>query len=534
MSTVSSPETHEPRRGREARRSARAQRGVASIPYITRAIPLTEMLSEEGLAIIERNAETLLQEVGIEFRDVSAGARRSSRTPAATSRASACAFPAASRAASARRRRAQYVQHARNPERNVVIGGKATVFAPNYGSPFVHDLDKGRRYGTIEDFQQFREARLSLAVHPSFRRHGLRAGRSARQQAAFRDGLCAYEIFGQAVHGLGDQARARRGHGAHVRDPVRRGVRAGQHGLHQPHQRQFAAGLGLDDARRGGGLRAQQPGLHHHAVHPVGRDEPGHRRRHADAGARRGDGGNRVLPAHAPRRAGDVRHLRLDALDAVGRADLRHAGGGARDLRRGAARAAHEHAVPHRRLALRLEGSGRAGGLRERADADADDARRHQFRAARRGLARRRPLRQLREIRDGLRPARRDARARQGHRPHRERPGDGGVPPGRAGRPFPRLRRIPRPISKSAFYRSNIADNNSVEQWQEEGSKDAATRANALWKKMLAEYEPPPLDPRRTRRCAPSSISARRRCRMRLIEASRYGRASLLPRAGEG
>ena len=29
------------------------------------------------------------------------------------------------------------------------------VFAPNYGSPFVHDLDKGRRYGTLEDFQNF-------------------------------------------------------------------------------------------------------------------------------------------------------------------------------------------------------------------------------------------------------------------------------------------------------------------------------------------------------------------------------------------
>ena len=59
----------EPRRGREARRAARAQRGFASIPYITRAIPTTEILGEEGLALIERNADTLLQEIGIEFRD---------------------------------------------------------------------------------------------------------------------------------------------------------------------------------------------------------------------------------------------------------------------------------------------------------------------------------------------------------------------------------------------------------------------------------------------------------------------------------
>ena len=35
----------------------------------------------------------------------------------------------------------------------VKIGGDATVFVPNYGSPFVHDLESGRRYGTIADFQ---------------------------------------------------------------------------------------------------------------------------------------------------------------------------------------------------------------------------------------------------------------------------------------------------------------------------------------------------------------------------------------------
>ncbi len=63
---------------------------------------------------------------------------------------------------------AQYVQHARNPERNVVIGGKAMVFAPNYGSPFVRDLDNGRRYGTIQDFQNFvKLAYLSPYIHHS-------------------------------------------------------------------------------------------------------------------------------------------------------------------------------------------------------------------------------------------------------------------------------------------------------------------------------------------------------------------------------
>ena len=48
---------------------------------------------------------------------------------------------------------------------------------------------------------------------------------------------------------------------------------------------------------------------------------------------------------------------------------------------------------------------------------------------------------------------------------------------------------------ESAFYRSPLADNNSVEQWEAEGALDMAQRANALWKKQLAEYEAPPLDP---------------------------------------
>jgi trimethylamine--corrinoid protein Co-methyltransferase len=48
---------------------------------------------------------------------------------------------------------------------------------------------------------------------------------------------------------------------------------------------------------------------------------------------------------------------------------------------------------------------------------------------------------------------------------------------------------------ETAFYRSDVTDNNSFEQWQEDGSLDAAQRANVIWKKMLADYEAPPIDP---------------------------------------
>ena len=51
------------------------------------------------------------------------------------------------------------------------------------------------------------------------------------------------------------------------------------------------------------------------------------------------------------------------------------------------------------------------------------------------------------------------------------------------------------PESSSAFFSSPVADNSSYEQWESEGAKDAAARANALWKRALAEYEAPPIDP---------------------------------------
>lgn len=49
----------------------------------------------------------------------------------------------------------QFTLHARDPEKNVVIGGDNIAFMPCYGAPFVNDLDRGRREGTLEDFNNF-------------------------------------------------------------------------------------------------------------------------------------------------------------------------------------------------------------------------------------------------------------------------------------------------------------------------------------------------------------------------------------------
>jgi trimethylamine---corrinoid protein Co-methyltransferase len=163
-----SPRTRRSAGGREAKRAARSARSAQSVPYITRKIPYFEVLDEEGLATIERNANTILEEIGIDFRDDAealdiwhkAGAEITGervRFPGGMCRAIV--------QASAPR---EFTQYARNPAHNVVIGGKNTVFAPSYGSPFVRDLDKGRRYATLHDFQNFvKLAYMANAIHHS-------------------------------------------------------------------------------------------------------------------------------------------------------------------------------------------------------------------------------------------------------------------------------------------------------------------------------------------------------------------------------
>jgi trimethylamine--corrinoid protein Co-methyltransferase len=47
---------------------------------------------------------------------------------------------------------------------------------------------------------------------------------------------------------------------------------------------------------------------------------------------------------------------------------------------------------------------------------------------------------------------------------------------------------------ETAFWRSELSNNDSFEQWELDGGLDAAQRANRRWKKQLAEYEEPRLD----------------------------------------
>jgi len=154
--------------GRAARQAARLHAVVESVPFLTRTMSPVEVLSTEGLEQIEQNADTILEQVGIDFRDAP-DARELLRGAGAEVDGERVRFPRGMcreivRATAPR----TFTQHARNPARNVEVGGSATVFAPAYGSPFVRDLEGGRRYGTIEDFRNFvKLAYASPYIHHS-------------------------------------------------------------------------------------------------------------------------------------------------------------------------------------------------------------------------------------------------------------------------------------------------------------------------------------------------------------------------------
>ncbi len=177
MDEISSAEQDRPtgRRGRSsagggaaARRAARAGGGPGTQQsFVTRALKPYEVLSEEGLSLIEANADIVLEEVGIEFRD-DAEALEMWKNAGADIRGERVHFPKGLCRELLKSAPRVFTQHARNPARSVQIGGDATVFAPVYGPPFVRDLEGIRRYATIEDFRNFvKLAYMAPSIHHS-------------------------------------------------------------------------------------------------------------------------------------------------------------------------------------------------------------------------------------------------------------------------------------------------------------------------------------------------------------------------------
>ena len=119
-----------------------------------RCIPPYELLTEEAVVALEQQADWILTRIGIDFRG-DAEARRLFAAAGCKVDGNRVRFAPGQARALCATAPAEFTLHARDPRHSVRLGGNHLVLMPGYGSPFVTDLDQGRRYATIADFRNF-------------------------------------------------------------------------------------------------------------------------------------------------------------------------------------------------------------------------------------------------------------------------------------------------------------------------------------------------------------------------------------------
>ena len=120
--------------------------------------------------------------------------RRRSRSSALPARRSSARTASSSTRSSSssrwRRRRGEFELQARNPAKNLIIGGDHMAFAPVYGCPFIREGDV-RRDAKMADFENLVKLVAVLRRARLAGRHDLRAGGPAAGLAPPRHGLRA-------------------------------------------------------------------------------------------------------------------------------------------------------------------------------------------------------------------------------------------------------------------------------------------------------------------------------------------------------
>lgn len=117
-------------------------------------LPPYEMATEEQVTAIHDVSLRILEEAGIAFYDAES-LEILAANGARVDEDSVVRFDRHLVAEHLARCPAQFTHVARNPARNVVIGGDHVVFAPVAGPPFVDELERGRREATYDDLVNF-------------------------------------------------------------------------------------------------------------------------------------------------------------------------------------------------------------------------------------------------------------------------------------------------------------------------------------------------------------------------------------------
>ncbi len=140
-------------------RQERVQSPFRQIPFaeIRNPMPPLELVGEAGVQQIHDASMRVLEENGIEFLDEEAldlWAAAGAEVNRKTSRVRMARELVLDLVAKAPQR---FTWHARNPAHTVTVGDNRLLFAPNGGTVFAHDLDRGRRPGVLEDFHNMQK-----------------------------------------------------------------------------------------------------------------------------------------------------------------------------------------------------------------------------------------------------------------------------------------------------------------------------------------------------------------------------------------
>ncbi len=141
--------------GRMARLEKRSQRKIQTTSYkFIRKIPSYDLLDEEALDKLEKHSEWILKEIGVEFLDDEESIALF-RQAGADVTGTRIRFDEGLIKSLCQHAPSQFTMHGRDSSNDIEIGGNHVVMSPAYGPPFVTDMVNGRRYATLNDFENF-------------------------------------------------------------------------------------------------------------------------------------------------------------------------------------------------------------------------------------------------------------------------------------------------------------------------------------------------------------------------------------------
>ncbi|MEO1778963.1 MAG: trimethylamine methyltransferase family protein [Pseudomonadota bacterium] len=152
--------------GRASRRAARQAPDLAMLPGLKNTLPWCEIMDGSQVERIDAASMDILENVGVVFRDEialadwrRAGAKVEGETvylDRGLVRDLIATIPET------------FTYHARDPQKNVALGGRYAMFVPMTGAPFLRDLDDVRRNPTLDDLAMFHKlSHMMPSLHSS-------------------------------------------------------------------------------------------------------------------------------------------------------------------------------------------------------------------------------------------------------------------------------------------------------------------------------------------------------------------------------